>query len=69
MKIIHGDGYSISELNSFKVKYAYVVYITKTIVYIQSTIYTNLLMSTADVVKAMNKLSIPFDHPSNEVSR
>lgn len=32
----------------------------------KSTIYTNLLISMADVVKAMNKLSIPFNDPINE---
>ena len=50
MKIIHGDGYSIDELNSFK-----------------SIIHGNLLTSTVQVIKAMDKLNITLHNPSNQV--
>ena len=50
MKIIHGDGYSIDELNSFK-----------------SIIHGNLLTSTVEVIKAMDKLNITLHNPSNQV--
>ena len=49
MKIIHGDGYSIDELNSFK-----------------SIIHGNLLTSTVEVIKAMDKLNITLHNPSNQ---
>ena len=50
MKIIHGDGYSIDELNSFT-----------------SIIHGNLLTSTVEVIKAMDKLNITLHNPSNQV--
>ena len=50
MKIIHGDGYSIDELNSFT-----------------TTIHSNLLTSTDEVIKAMDKLNITLHNPSNQV--
>ena len=50
MKIIHGDGYSIDELNSFT-----------------SIIHGNLLTSTVEVIKAMDKLNIALHNPSNQV--
>ena len=50
MKIIHGDGYSTDELNSFT-----------------SIIHHNLLTSMVQVIKAMDKLNILLQNPSNQV--
>ena len=50
MKIIHGDGYSIGELNNFI-----------------GIIHGNLLTSTVQVIKAMDKLNITLHNPSNQV--
>ena len=50
MKIIHGDGYSTDELNSFT-----------------SIIHDNLLTSMVQVIKAMDKLNISLQNPSNQV--
>ena len=50
MKIIHGDGYSTDELNSFT-----------------SIIHDNLLTSMVQVIKAMDKLNILLQNPSNQV--
>ena len=50
MKIIHGDGYSIGELNKFI-----------------SIIHGNLLSSMVEVIKAMDKLNITLQNPSNQV--
>ena len=50
MKIIHGGGYNIDELNSFT-----------------SIIHGNLLTSTVEVIKAMDKLNITLHNPSNQV--
>lgn len=49
MKIIHGDGYSTEELNSFK-----------------STVHSNLLAGMVAVLKAMDKLDIKLQNPSNK---
>ena len=49
MKIIHRDGYSIDELNSFT-----------------TIIHSNLLTSTDEVIKAMDKLNITLHNPSNQ---
>ena len=50
MKIIHGDGYSTDELNSFT-----------------SIIHDNMLTSMTQVIKAMDKLNISLQNPSNQV--
>ena len=49
MKIIHGDGYSTDELNTFT-----------------SIIHHNLLTSMVQVIKAMDKLNISLQNPSNQ---
>ena len=50
MKIIHGDGYSVDELNSFT-----------------SIIHNHLFGSMVEVIKAMDKLNITLQSPSNQV--
>ena len=49
MKIIHGDGYNVEELRSYK-----------------STVHSNVLTSVGIVLKAMERLNIELQNPSNK---